>query len=65
MIDTERLRRDLMDEIGPVMFMNEAVYAEFMSIDAADEDELKRYAEEFGYDLEDYEIGNSRRKTIW
>lgn len=67
MIDYERLKRDLLEEIGPMMFMNEAAFAEYLSIDSKyiTEEELEEKAKEFGYDLEDYEIGNSRRRTIW
>ena len=67
MLDVERLKRDLLEEIGPMMFVNEAAFAEYLAIDSKyiTEDELKSIALQFGYDIEDYEIDDSRRRTIW
>ncbi|GFR35451.1 hypothetical protein [Thermobrachium celere] len=49
-VDYRRLKRDLLDEVGP-----SEIWPLIDSVENADEEELIEIARQLGYDVEDYE----------
>ena len=63
-IDYERLKRDLIDYIGPATAVFDVAYADLIRIESASHSELIEIAEECGFDLSDYEE-YSHRRHLW
>ena len=60
-IDTDRLRRDLMNYFGAAMSVFTVAMMDVIDIENASEEELIRIAIRNGFNLEDYEINDSKR----
>ena len=60
-IDYERLRRDLIDHVGPGATIMDALWAEVLRIENANDSQLEEIAEYYGFDLSDYEEYTYRR----
>ena len=54
MIDTERLRRDLMDFLGTARANHPAITIEMSEVEHASGEELLDIAQEYGFHLEKY-----------
>ena len=64
MIDYDKLREDLMNQVGPAMFMYGPAFIELIDIESATEDELEEKADEYGFNLDDYKERYERRRNI-
>ena len=54
MIDTERLRRDLMNFLGTARRNHPAIMIEIFEVEQASSEELLNIAQEYGFDLDKY-----------
>ena len=59
-IDTEKLRKELIEQYGSATPINEFAYADLIRVQMADENELKKIAKELNIDPEEYEKGYGR-----